>query len=59
MRNVTTLNLASAVSHHARLAPQMEAVVWNDTRLTYGQLEAMSNKVANALTEIEQQRFAP
>ncbi len=47
--NVTTLNLGSIVSHHARLAPQKEAVVWNETRLTYGQLEAMSNKVANAL----------
>ena len=48
----TVLNLASIVSHHARLAPQKEAVVWNDVRLTYGQLEAMSNQVANALTEL-------
>ena len=49
MSNATTLNLASIVTHHARLAPQKEAVVWNETRLTYGQLEAMTNKVANAL----------
>ncbi|HMQ02980.1 MAG TPA: long-chain fatty acid--CoA ligase [Pyrinomonadaceae bacterium] len=48
----TTLNLASIVTHHAKLAPQKEAVVWNDMRLTYGQLEAMSNKVANALAEM-------
>ena len=52
MSNVTTLNLASAVSHHAKLAPNREAVVWNETRLTYGQLEAMSNQVANALVEM-------
>src|SRR6185503_10562879 len=48
----TTLNLSSIVTHHARLAPQKEAVVWNDTRITYGQLDAMSNKVANALTKM-------
>ena len=48
----TTLNLASMIGHHARLAPQKEAIVWNDVRLTYGQLEAMSNKVANALAEM-------
>ncbi len=48
----TTLNLASMVSHHARLAPQKEAIVWNDVRMTYGQLDAMSNKVANALVKM-------
>jgi len=48
----TTLNLASMIAHHARLAPQKEAIVWNDIRLTYGQLEAMSNKVANALVSL-------
>jgi long-chain acyl-CoA synthetase len=48
----TTLNLASVITHHARLAPQKEAVVWNETRLTYGQLDEMSNKVANALTKM-------
>ena len=48
----TVLNLASIISHHARLAPQKEAIVWNDVRLTYGQLDAMSNKVANALSEM-------
>ena len=48
----TTLNLASIVTHHARLTPEKEAVVWNDTRLTYAQLDAMSNKVANALAKI-------
>lgn len=48
----TTLNLASMVSHHAKLAPQKEAIVWNKVRMTYGQLEATINKVANALVEM-------
>jgi long-chain acyl-CoA synthetase len=48
----TTLNLASIVTHHARLSPDKEAIVWNDTRLSYAQLDAMSNKVANALVKM-------
>lgn len=48
----TTLNIASMVSHHARLAPQNEAIVWADVRMTYGQLDAMSNCVAHALAEM-------
>ncbi|MGH9946589.1 MAG: long-chain-fatty-acid--CoA ligase [Pyrinomonadaceae bacterium] len=51
-KSPTTLNLASIVPHHARLAPQKEAIVFNDTRLTYGELDAMSNKVANALVKM-------
>ena len=50
--SATTLNLASIVTHHAKLAPQKEAIVWNDVRMTYGQLDAMINKVANALVEM-------
>ena len=50
--SATTLNLASMVSHHARLAPNKEAIVWGKVRLTYGQLDAMSNRVANALVEM-------
>lgn len=48
----TTLNLASIVEHHAKLAPHKEAIVWNDVRITYGQLNALSNRVANALVEM-------
>lgn len=48
----TTLNLASMVSHHARLAPQREAIVWDDVRMTYGQLDTMSNRVAHGLVEM-------
>ena len=50
--SATTLNLASIVTHHAKLAPQKEAIIFGDIRMTYGQLDAMSNKVANALTEM-------
>lgn len=50
--SATTLNLASIVSHHARLAPQSEAIVWGDVRMTYGQLDELSNRVANALVEM-------
>ena len=50
--SATTLNLASIVSHHASLSPKKEAIVWNDVRMTYGELEAMTNKVANALVEM-------
>ncbi len=45
----TTLNLASIISHHARLAPQKEAIVWDNVRLTFGELDKLSNRVANAL----------
>ncbi|MGI8469794.1 MAG: long-chain-fatty-acid--CoA ligase [Pyrinomonadaceae bacterium] len=49
----TTLNLASIIEHHARLAPDKEAIVCKDARLTYGQLNALSNQVANALVEMK------
>jgi len=50
--SATTLNLASLIEHHSKLAPEKEAIVWNDVRMSYGQLNAMSNKVANALVEM-------
>src|SRR5678816_2962961 len=50
--SATTLNLASMLSHHARLAPNSEAIVWGDVRMTYGQLDAMSNRVAHAIVEM-------
>ncbi len=48
----TTLNLASIISHHARLTPDHEAIVWETIRLTYGELDNLSNRVANALVEM-------
>jgi long-chain acyl-CoA synthetase len=48
----TILNLATIIEHHARLTPTKEAVIWNDMRLSYGQLNAYANKIANAMTEL-------
>jgi long-chain acyl-CoA synthetase len=48
----TTLNLASIITHHARLSPQNEAIVWDIERITYIELDRRSNRVANALTEL-------
>lgn len=48
----TVLNLASMLDHHAKLSPDNEAVVWNNVRMTYAQLNATVNKVANAITEM-------
>jgi len=48
----TVLNLASIISHHARLAPQKEAIVWDNVRLTFGELDRLSNRVANALVDM-------
>jgi long-chain acyl-CoA synthetase len=50
--SATTLNLASIISHHARLAPEKEAIVWDSVRLTFGELDKLSNRVANALVEM-------
>jgi len=50
--SATTLNLSSIIEHHARLTPDKEAIVLNDVRMTYGQLNSLSNKVANALVEM-------
>ncbi len=37
------------VAHHANLAPEREAIVWENVRITYGELDKLSNRVANAL----------
>jgi long-chain acyl-CoA synthetase len=51
--SATTLNLASIVEQHAKLSPEKEAIIWNDVRLSYGELNSLSNRVANALTEMD------
>lgn len=43
------LNLAMVIEDHAKKRPDREAVVLGTTRLTYGQLNAMANQVANGL----------
>ena len=48
----TILNLASIIEHHARLTPDKEAIVWNEMRFSFGQLNNLANRVANALVEM-------
>jgi long-chain acyl-CoA synthetase len=43
------LNLSALLTDSAAKVPDREAVVCGDTRLTYAQVEAMSNQVANLL----------
>jgi long-chain acyl-CoA synthetase len=43
------LNLSMIIEDHARKRPDREAVVFQATRLTYGQLNAMANQIANGL----------
>ncbi len=45
----TTLNLAHLLDQQARLTPAREAVVSSGHRLTYAQVQAMANQVANGL----------
>ncbi|MCC6826193.1 MAG: long-chain fatty acid--CoA ligase [Acidobacteria bacterium] len=53
MQNAATvLNLAAMVSHNAKLTPNNEAIVAGNIRLTYGELDRLTNKVANLLTEM-------
>lgn len=49
----TTLNLASIIEHHARMTPERDAIISHETRLSFGQLNALSNQVANALTTLQ------
>src|SRR5690242_6768924 len=48
----TCLNLASIITHHARLTPQSEAIVCDSSRMTYRELDNLSNQVANSLTDL-------
>src|SRR5688572_33193828 len=43
------LNLAAILEQHTRRRSDAEAVVCGDKRLTYAQLDAWSNQIANAL----------
>jgi long-chain acyl-CoA synthetase len=44
------LNLAAVLEQHARRKPQAVAIVCGNVRLTYFELNAWSNQIANALT---------
>src|SRR6187402_524620 len=50
--SATTVNLASMIVHHARLTPDNEAIVWDDVRMTFGELDRLSNRVAHAITQL-------
>ncbi len=43
------LNLSAVLEQHTRRRPEAEAVVYSDKRLTYAQLNAWANQIANAL----------
>ncbi|MEM9887339.1 MAG: long-chain fatty acid--CoA ligase [Bacteroidota bacterium] len=46
------LNLSIALEDSARRFPDKDAIVFGTTRLSFQQLNAMSNQVANALTDL-------
>ncbi|MBA3471432.1 MAG: long-chain fatty acid--CoA ligase [Herpetosiphonaceae bacterium] len=45
----TTLTMASMIEDHARKRPERTAIIFNDMRFSYGQLNAMANMIANGL----------
>jgi long-chain acyl-CoA synthetase len=51
MVTTTTLNLASILDGSAREYSNHTAIIYNDTRFTYGQLNVMANQIANGLKE--------
>jgi long-chain acyl-CoA synthetase len=44
------LNLSAVLEQHTRRRPDAEAIVCGEKRLTYAQLNALANQIANALT---------
>jgi long-chain acyl-CoA synthetase len=50
--SATSLNIASILEHHAALHPEREAVVMGERRFTYGQLDALTSKVAGGLRSL-------
>ena len=44
-------NLAISLEEQAKHAPQKTAIIFNDTRLTYAQLNGAANQVANGLVQ--------
>jgi long-chain acyl-CoA synthetase len=48
----TVLNLASVLEHHARLRPDLPALVCGSSRLTYGELDQMACQAAGGLRSL-------
>ena len=46
---ILMLNLSAVLEQHTRRRPDAEALVYGDKRLTYAQLNAWANQIANAL----------
>jgi len=46
------MNIGTLLTHHACYRPSHVAVVWNDQRLTFQQLNRRVNRLANALTSL-------
>ena len=45
-------NLSTILEHHARNSPNKEALIFADKRITFSQLDAATNQVANGLKNI-------
>ena len=52
MNSATTLNISSIIEHNAKLRPNNEAIVFDKTRLTFAELNACANRVANGLIKM-------
>ena len=50
--SATTLNLANLLEQQARVSPSRTAVVFGTTRLSYAQVNAMANQVANGIRKL-------
>ncbi|WP_110513327.1 long-chain-fatty-acid--CoA ligase [Herpetosiphon llansteffanensis] len=48
-QTATTLNLATMLDDHARKRPNRTALIFNDMRFNYAQLNAMTNQIANGM----------
>ena len=46
---MATLNLAAVIEQHARRRPDRVALVFGETRITYGELDAWANRIAGGL----------
>lgn len=45
-------NLSTVLEHHARNSPNKEALIFADKRITFSQLDAATNQIANGLKNI-------
>lgn len=52
LHSATTLTMASIIEDHAHKCPHRSAIIYNDSRFSYGQLNAMANMIANGLVEL-------